>query len=124
MSKLSVKQLWKDTKILREEYEKEDKRIYKNLFGDYFGDIEHYWLCSKTLPKLSWCVHDIYIYIDRYPEHVETFLVSTFEMQFYTEELKKDPIIRTFTKLCFYIEEKIKPYTSIDKDKGPHCVEQ
>lgn len=37
-------------------------------------------------------------------------------MEQYADQLRKDPIIRELTKLCFYIEENISQYNTIDKD--------
>lgn len=122
MNKVNIQQLWGDTRTLLEEYRNEDKRKYKELFDKYFDDIEKNLIYSKPLPRMSWCVHEICIMINRYPSPVEVLFISTFDMLAYAERLREDPIIRKFTKLCFYIKENIKPYTSIDKDKGPYWV--
>ena len=37
-------------------------------------------------------------------------------MEQHADQLRKDPIIRELTKLCFYIEENISQYNTIDKD--------
>lgn len=124
MSIISIKQIWRDTRTLKKEYMNEDKKKYKKLFDNYFYKTEQNLIYSKPLPKMSWCVHEVYIMINRYPSPVEVFFISTFDMMAYAKKLREDPIIREFTKLCFYIEENIKSYTSIDKDKGPYCVEQ
>lgn len=109
--KLSIEQLWADTKELYIEYQQEDKGIYKALFSKYFDGIDGYIVHSSNLPKLSWCVHDIIIELDCYPKPIRAFFSSTFAMDDYSEELRKDPIIRKFTKLCFYIRENIESYS-------------
>lgn len=100
-----------DTTLLYDEYLQEDKNIYERLYSEYIGNIDGYLVHSKCLPKLSWCVHDIIIELNCYPSPVETYFYSAFDMAEYSKELRKDPIIRRFTKLCFYIQDNIKPYT-------------
>lgn len=117
MCRISIKQIWEDTLILKEEYDKEDKRVYQNLFYEYFYDIEHYSVFSRPLPKLSWCLHDVAIFIDRHPYPVKTYFVSFFDMQTYAKELRDDPIIRKFTKLCFFIEDNIDSYNNVTDSK-------
>ena len=110
--KLSTKQLWHDTAILYQEYEKEDKSAYARLFSQYFDGVDGYIIHSHPIPKLSWCVHDIIIELDCYNKPISTFFSSIFPMDEYSQELRNDPIIRKFTKLCFYIQENIEPYSS------------
>lgn len=111
--KLSIEQLWSDTKGLYEEYQQENKDIYKDLFSSYFDSINGNIVHSYNLPRLSWCVHDIIIELDCYTKPIQTYFSSTFAMNEYSKELRNDPIIRRFTKLCFYIQEEVEPYSPI-----------
>ena len=111
MSILTTNQLWKDTVELRKEYQEESKQQYADLFSKYFDEINAYIVHSRPLPTLSWCIHPIIIELDCYQKPIRTFFYSVFDMEAYSNELRADPIIRRFTKLCFYIQENVEPYS-------------
>ncbi len=115
MHRIEARKLWLDTVELYKEYQKEDKRKYENLYRDYFHETDGYNVFSKSFHIYN-CVWDFYIYIDRYPKPVKTYFVSVLDMETYAMILRQDAMIRKFTKLCFYIEEKIEPYNTIDND--------
>lgn len=114
MYQIESHKLWMDTKAIYQEYKNEDKRKYKTLYGKYFHDTENYLVWSIPFKVIS-CVHDIFIIISRYSK-VTTYFCSIINMEQYADQLRKDPTIRELTKLCFYIEENIGQYNTIDKD--------
>ena len=116
MNKIDYKKLCADTQSLYHEYQKEGEEKYKKLFNKYFHDIENFTVYSFPF-RLMGCVHDICIVIDRYPK-VRIFVCAPFDMEPYALSLRKDPLIREFTKLCMYIEEKIPPFDGIDLNEG------
>ena len=115
MHKIEAKRLWLDTVGLYEEYQKDNKRIYENLYKTYFYETDGYNVLSKSFHIYN-CIWDFCVYIDRYTKPVKTYFLSVLDMETYAMMLRQDPMIRKFTKLCFYIEEKIKPYNTIDND--------
>ncbi len=110
MSTLSFNQLFKDYLILRDEYQQENKQQYRELFSNYFGPIDKYIVYSKPF-FLSWSIHPIYLELNCYQQPIRTFFFSAFDMEAYSEQLRANPMIRKMTKLCFYIEENIEPYS-------------
>lgn len=115
MHRIEARKLWLDTIELYKEYKKEDKRKYENMYKECFQETDSYNVWSKSFHICN-CVWDFYIYIDRYPKPVKTYFVSVLDMETYAMMLRQDPMIRKLTKLCFYIEENIEPYNTIDND--------
>lgn len=114
MCQIESRKLWIDTEVIYQEYKNEDKRKYETLYAKCFHDTENYLVWSIPF-KIINCVHDIFIIISRYPK-VTTYFYSMFNMELYADQLRKDPTIRELTKLCFYIEENISQYNTIEKD--------
>jgi hypothetical protein len=111
MYKVAVRELIRDTKELYEEYLKEDKHKYKQLFSRYFHDIEHYSIYSDEFLD-----NTIRIDVERYLK-VETFFYScNVDLNAHAEQLRQVPIIREMTKLCFYIEDTLGTFNTIDND--------
>lgn len=69
---ISYKQLLKDTRDLWEEYKKEDKKIYKQLYNSLFDNKEEKTLKSRPLTTKNNQI-DFWIVVERYPNPVETY---------------------------------------------------
>jgi hypothetical protein len=117
MNEIDSKKIIDDTPKLYKEYCIENKQTYEELFNKYFGDVnfERNNVYSNPIRLYNFC-WDIWIYIDRHPSPVKTYFCSGLDLHAYTSILRQDPLIRKLIKLCFYIENEIKPYNSIDKD--------
>ena len=110
--------LGQDSEQLREEYKKEDKAIYQQMFDKYVSlhkrdllkknqindfSTSEYYLQHPQQFKLG-----ISIFVDRYVS-INTSFYALFDLNDYAEILRKDVGFRRFTKLCFYIMETVKP---------------
>ena len=122
MSTTDYKKIYANTQSLYQEYKNEGEEKYEKILIKYFNDIERNTAYSVPF-RLIGCVHDIYIVIERY-RNVKTFFWAPFDMEPYALSLQKDPLIRELTKLCMYIEEKIKPFDGIDLKDGDNIPMQ
>lgn len=112
MSRMSYKELWEDTRELREAYDKEDKKIYEDLYNRVFDNKTEKTLKSSHLTTKNNKI-DFWITVERHPNPV-TFFYFGYDIGDIVRELRNDPIIRKYTKLCFYIEESVGPYEAFD----------
>ena len=117
MNEIECKKIIDDTKELYKEYCKENEQTYKDLFNKYFDNVNleqnNVYSNPIRLYKSCW---DIQIYINRSLSKVKAYFYSELDFQANASILRQNPHIRELTKLCFYIEDKIKPYNSIDRD--------
>ena len=115
MYKVAVRKLIRDAKELYEEYLKENRHKYEQLFSIYFHNIEHYSIYSDEF-NITNLHNTIQINVVRYPK-VETFFHSSnVDLNAHAEQLRLDPIVREMTKLCFYIEDTLGTFNTIDND--------
>ena len=109
--KISYKEIMEDTQKLWEEYKKDDKSIYINLYKNIFPEKEQNNIKSdflKTNSNLNFQIE-----VNRYHSPVETYFCFEYDISNIIAVLRMDSAIRMYTKLCFYIENNIGSYSSI-----------
>jgi hypothetical protein len=109
---LEIEKIVKDSKVLYNEYVKEDKEKYQQLFNSQFQSKIREQLQNKELNCCASNIKDfdgieIQILVFLYSK-VETRFYSPHDLLNYAEKLRKIPAFRDFTKLCFYIEKNIE----------------
>lgn len=119
MSKKELKQFLEgDYRIIRSEYESEDKdRIYKPMYERFIDSYIIEQIKQNNFSKFSLTTYSDYfcdnkyeisIVVDRYIE-TKAFFCSLYDLEDISFELRRDDKFRKFTKFALYLEEIIPP---------------
>ena len=107
--------LMEDFVNLREEYDKENKDVYKNMYIRLIHSstrerLENNELNENQFSTNEVCFLDfklgISIFVNIYNE-ITPYFQALFDLKEWAIELRKDDNFRTFTKFCFYLIETI-----------------
>lgn len=113
MSQIKVRDfLMHDFETLYVEYQNEignenGQRKYEQLFNNYIKSNTEKFIFTSEIGVFMGIY--IQIVVDTY-HTIETSFYSPNDLERYGIELRKTPDFRDFSKLCFYIEDKVEPH--------------
>ncbi|MBO4307053.1 MAG: hypothetical protein J5848_01935 [Bacteroidales bacterium] len=117
MIKINYEFLLEDSQELHNEYVYEGRKKYEELYDRSFIEKEKNNIISIWLETKS--NYSFQIEVDRAHSPIKTYFFFEYDISNIKMELRNDPVIRLYTKLCFYIEENVGFYSSVlDSNKN------